>query len=377
MIELLVVMLVFAVIIIAASQSFAPLLSQTKQQSKIAVNNIEGMLGLEVMRRDISQAGFGLYWALDPVSAPTVSPFYVEVTAAADAAGAALNDAPDGNPRALVFGVGTGLNNSDRIAVKSVNAASNQMSEHWAYLYASSGPGMNPTVNTWTPASENIGAGEYVVVVRPDESNRYLQLTKATNVASVKFTDVTTNYDPGSTSLIFSLGTTALPKMPFNRADYVVAGAIDGYTLPSRCAQGTGVLYKKVVNQAVGSTGFLSALPILDCVADMQVGYRSDSNADGYADTIFSVASSTVATGIPVDNTGARQIREIRVYILAQEGQLDRNYTYPNATVRVGEAGLYGRDFNMNTITNWQNYRWKLYTLAIEPICLLDWTVNP
>ena len=213
-------------------------------------------------------------------------------------------------------------------------------------------------------------------MVRPDSTNRYLQFTTVTQDFYVKYKDVSANHDPGTTSIIFSLGTTNIPKMPFNRADYVVQGALDGYAVPARCAAGTGVLYKKVVNQAVGSGNFLSALPILDCVADMQVSYRFDSNADGYADTVADVTANQPATA-----AAARQLREVRVYILAQEGQLDRNFTYPNATVTVGEkvAGvlLYGRDFNMNTITNWQNYRWKLYTLVIEPVCLIDWTVTP
>jgi prepilin-type N-terminal cleavage/methylation domain-containing protein len=365
LIELLVVVVIFAIIIVAASQSFVPLLSQTKQQSKIAVNNIEGMLGLEVIRRDITHAGYGLYWSVDPKSSPP-APTYAEVTAAADNPGSQLNDAPNGNPRALVFGGGLGLNGSDRIAVKAVNAASNQLSERWAYLYASP----TITLGSWTPSSENVGAEEYVVVVRPDQTERYLMFTTGTKVSSVKFKDVTANYDPGTTSIVFSLGITALPKMPFNRADFVVAGVLDGYALPARCAQGTGVLYKKVVNHA--GDGFLAALPLLDCVADMQVAYRFDSNADGYADTVADVTANQ-----PTTEAAARQIREVRVYILAQEGQLDRSFTYPNATVRVGEAGLYGRDFNMNTITNWQNYRWKLYTLVIEPICLVDWTVTP
>jgi prepilin-type N-terminal cleavage/methylation domain-containing protein len=367
LIEVMVVMVIFTIIIVAASQSFVPLLSQAKQQSKIAVNNIEGMLGLEVMRRDIAHAGYGLYWTIDPKSAPP-TPTYAEVTAAADVNGGALSDAPNGNPRAIVIGGGRGLNGSDWIAVKAVNVAANQLSERWAYLYASP----TITVTSWTPATENMGSTEYAVVVRPDQTERYLMFTTVAKVPSVQFNVVAASYDPGTTSLVFSLGTTNPPKMPFNRADYYVANT----NVPPRCAQGTGVLYKAVVDQAVGSTGYLSALPLLDCVADMQVAYRFDSNADGYADAV-----SDVTADQPLTAADARKIREVRVYILAQEGALDRSFTYSNATVRVGETGgpygSFGRDFNLTAITNWQNYRWKLYTLVIEPICLLDWTVAP
>jgi len=365
LIEILVVVGIFSIIIIAASQSFVPLLSQSKQQSKIAATNIEGMLGLEVMRRDIAHAGYGLYWGYDVKSQPTPTPSYAEVTAAADMNGAALNDAPDGVPRALVIGGGRGLNGSDRIAVKAVNVASNELSEHWAYLYTS------PifTTSTWSPSTENIGPGEYVIMVRPDQTNRFLHFTTAQALSS-QYQTVTAAYAaPETTSFIFSLGTNNPPKMAFNRADFYIANT----NVPARCAQGTGVLFKAVVDQAVGSTGFLNPLSLLDCVADMQVAYRFDSDGDGYADTAADATADQ-----PVDAPSARQIREVRVYILAQEGQLDRGYGYPNSIVRVGEAGIYGRDFDLNaTIANWQNYRWKLYTLIIEPMCLLDWTVTP
>jgi len=101
LIELLIVIAIFSVIIMASSQSFVPLLSQSKHQSKIAATNIEGMLGLEIMRRDIAHAGYGLYWGLDVRSAPTPTPTYKEVTIAADANGFALNDAPEGIPGQL------------------------------------------------------------------------------------------------------------------------------------------------------------------------------------------------------------------------------------------------------------------------------------
>jgi prepilin-type N-terminal cleavage/methylation domain-containing protein len=368
-IEMLVVIGIFSLVIIAASQSFVPLLSQSKQQSKIAATNIEGMLGLEVLRRDIAHAGYGLYWGIDVRSAPTATPTYKEVTVAADLNGEALNDAPGGNaPRAIVIGAGRGLNGSDRIAVKSVNVASNELSERWTYLYSS--PVFS--VNTWSPATENIGGTEYVIMVRPDDANRFLHFTTAATgkAASSQYKDVTANYDPpDTTSIIFSLGTTSTPKMPFNRADYY----IDNANVPPRCAQGTGVLKKAVVDLTQNSIGFLAALPLLDCVADMQVGYRYATDGGAYANM-----PTDATTDQPVDAVTARQIREVRVYILVQEGQLDRSYIYSNSTIRVGEAGIYGRDFDLNaTITNWQNYRWKLYTLIIETMCLVDWKVNP
>jgi len=60
------------------------------------------------------------------------------------------------------------------------------------------------------------------------------------------------------------------------------------------------VLYKRVVDQTWDSDGFLAALPLLDCVADMQIGYRYDTDKDGYADMfIDATADQPELRGMP------------------------------------------------------------------------------
>jgi hypothetical protein len=64
------------------------------------------------------------------------------------------------------------------------------------------------------------------------------------------------------------------------------------------------------------------------------------------------------------------------VYIVAQEGQMDRTYTFNNFTgtcvtcIRVGD-GAWGTDFDLSTLTpgstRYLNYRWKLYTIVTNP----------
>ena len=68
------------------------------------------------------------------------------------------------------------------------------------------------------------------------------------------------------------------------------------------------------------------------------------------------------------------QLREIRVYILAQDGRKDSGYVnsndtaYPNKTIMVGEFGM-GSNINMLTTigADWNHYRWKVYTIVIQP----------
>jgi hypothetical protein len=157
---------------------------------------------------------------------------------------------------------------------------------------------------------------------------------------------------------------TPILRMPFNRADYYVSTSV---TIPGRCAPGTGVLMKAIVDQ--GNGGFSgSSLPLLDCVADMQVVTYLDTTGDGIAETFSN--SPPVAAGPGAAQTIRDQLKEVRVFILAHEGQRDTSYTHTTNSILVGlmdGATLYGRNFDLTPIPGWQNYRWKVYTLVVRP----------
>lgn len=357
MLELLIVMGIFMIVITASSQMFVSLLSEFKQQSKITVTNIEGILGLEMMRRDIENAGYGLPW--DGLTN------YQELT---NPVGelynpAQFNDAPTNPPRAIFSGNGTGWQGTDRLVVKAINVAMNSTSEHWNFLYTS--PAVS--TNVWTPAADNLLATDHIIVISQDANSRIL-VPHTLGGFSNTFSNVagfsTNRSDP---SVVYGVDPNTPLKMPFNRADYYVQQPVTASDLPRYCAAGTGILYKAVI--AHNSTGFLTPQPLLECVADMQVAFVNDVNGDGTVMQKFEDISNIVA--YPAD-TIRSQVKEVRVYILAQEGQRDRNYTYPNPTPRVGQIGGdigdVGRNFDLNAnITDWSHYRWKLYTLVVKP----------
>ena len=60
------------------------------------------------------------------------------------------------------------------------------------------------------------------------------------------------------------------------------------------------------------------------------------------------------------------------MYILAHEGQKDPGFAFTNFSetcthcIEVGEFGLE-RDFDLETITGYQNYHWKVYTIVATP----------
>jgi hypothetical protein len=145
-------------------------------------------------------------------------------------------------------------------------------------------------------------------------------------------------------------------RMPFNRADYYIQRPS---SIPQACAPNTGILYKATINQGDGAR---NPEPLIDCVADMQVVYRLDTNNDGAIDSTLDNISGLTAQQI------REQLREVRVYILSHESQSDMSFRFANSTITVGEFGL-GRTFNLSATigSGWENYRWKVTTLVVKP----------
>lgn len=369
--ELLMVMLIMGFVLTAVSETFVGLLRGYKQQSKIAETNIEGIIGLEILRRDIESAGYGLPWNMSGAS-------YLEAT---DPNAIPYNDSISNPPRPILSDLDT--NNRGRAAgtaylvIKAMNVANNDTCKKWNPLLAATG-----TAPPWTstnPASDNLTLSDNVIVISPGTpvtNSRALVVSGATGTAFTQFGNLSGYSSPNETRMVYGVSPNSI-RMPFNRADYYVSTS----NLPGRCAPGTGVLYKAIVSQSDGSFPPNNILPLLDCVADMQVVTYLDTNADGwdYPSDSYDIKSN----GLPpsatyaVDATTIRnELKEVRVYILAHEGQRDINYTQPTnppGKILVGESATLGRffDFTTSGITNWQNYRWKVYTLVVKPSNLM------
>jgi len=59
-------------------------------------------------------------------------------------------------------------------------------------------------------------------------------------------------------------------------------------------------------------------------------------------------------------------LKAVKVFVLTHEGGRDRHYSYPNSTIAVGPSGI-GRNFNLTSIADYTNYRWKVYFLTAKP----------
>lgn len=411
LVELMVTLLVFMIVIVAATNIFSGLLTQFKQQSRIAETNIEGIIGLELMRYDLEQAGNGIPWQLNGVN-------YSEVPAGNT--GAAYDD--DSNPpKAMIIAdggapetgwrspgqvVGSSYPGSDVLVIKATNVATSDAAQKWTHIIKMV-PAQHNILREWgTMQAENPSSSDYAIVINPGTSTSQRLLMNDGGVFSVQLNDNSFSFKNNTNTTTFPFepfrdtdndfivygikpDDGSAPRMPFNRADYYISAS----NVPSVCAASelpeaqrtTGVLYKSVIINSTSGTnaGKRGApMPILNCVADMQAVAMLDTNNDGVIDVTTGDLTTMDA------NTIRTQLKEIKVYILAQEGQKDPTFTFNNFTgaspgntcpgncatcIAVGE-NCTGSIFDLSKISansadtnDYLHYRWKVYTIAVTP----------
>lgn len=353
LVELMIAMAIVMLVLYAAINFFIVSVRQYKVQTKITETNLEGIVGLELFRQDLLSLGYGLPWN-NPGS-------YTEKTGN----GSALNDGDDIAPRAVLSingGGGFTVNDSDYLVIKSARVGMSDAAGKWTTLTQAN------LKRQWSPGTENLVDTDYVIVLAlgSTDANRRSLVTSGNFYTQFGNTGGFVPLDPYSANIIYGIDD-GIPVRPFNRAEYYIDNTA---AVPQRCAPHTGVLVKAVVaHDASGTTPTL--LPLLDCVADMQVVYGMDNNADGVIDNTYSDDISAGMTAADIRT----QVAEVRVHILAQEGQRDDSYSYPNDNVTVG-SGSVGRAFNFASYGfvssgdvpgNFKHYRWKLYNIVVKP----------
>lgn len=384
LVELLVVMVVFVVVIMIASDSFKTILTRTTILSRSAESNIEGIVGLEMFRHDLNQAGFGLPWGFSGATPP-------DYDEAATSPASAYNDKDATGvlpPRAIVAGndldgAATGvLDRTDYLVLKATTLAQNRASQRWTYVnYSSTGK----APKTWS--SGNFTSDDNVIVLRRVflETGYVNELQHDGDTFSQKYSDEgfsNENFrpvEPQETYYVYGVSTGSDgPRMPFNRTDYYVKRPDSN--MPAQCAENTGILYKAVVNKDGDLT---PPIPILDCVGDMQVVFGWDMDDDGVAEVLSNADGSAVNNGgsamitnVQAAMSNAAAIRDrlkfIKVYLLVQDGRKDPNFKNKSAIAvgnrDLGEVSLT-REYTVEQLeaNEWNNYRWKVYRIVVSP----------
>lgn len=355
LIEMLISIAIVTFVLAAASAFFIMSVRQYKVQTKIVESNIEGVIGLEMLRRDLDGLGFGLPW--------NNLPSYSERnTASIPSALANLNDSSNVAPRAVMSAnnppSSVTVNGSDYLVIKSATVGMGDPAGKWTTLIQSG------TTRDWTPSAENLTSNDYVIVlsIGSVDSDRRSLVNPSSPYAlfSPVLPSAYRPVEPYSANIVYGIGS-ELPVRPFNRAEYYIANAASDppVTVPRWCAPNTGVLVKAVVkHDANGTIPDNNVFPLLDCVADMQVVFGRDTNADG----VVEIWSDDISTGFSAADIRA-QVIEVRTSILAHDGVRDDTYTHSTSSIYVGLPGA-GRDFSIGSNTN---YRWKLYNIVTKP----------
>ena len=348
-IELLIVMTLVVIVLTMNTDTFGVIFRQSRQQTQTVGAQMDRVVGLEILRTDLEHAGFGLPWSFQGT---------INYSEAAVSPQSTYNDAASNPPRALVSGndpTTFTLNNSDYLVIKSTIVGTSEASQRWTYIIGGQQP------HPW--GSNDLADGDRVIVVWPRSITGFtkeLVMDGANFYTTIDSSgDIPDEFSPVAATarfVIYGVDPDTNLRMPFNRADYYIQRPA---SIPQACAPNTGILYKASINQGDGAR---NPEPLIDCVADMQVIYRLDTNNDGAIDSTVNDISGLTAQQI------RDRVKEVRVYILSHEGQSDMSFRYRNSTITVGEFGV-GRTFNLSSTigSGWENYRWKVSTLVVKP----------
>jgi prepilin-type N-terminal cleavage/methylation domain-containing protein len=149
LVELMIAMAIVMLVLYAAINFFIVSVRQYKVQTKITETNLEGIVGLELIRQDLENLGYGLPWNnLGNYSEKTGN-------------GSTLNDGNGIAPRAVlsINGGGFTVNNSDYLVIKSARVGMSDAAGKWTTLTQSG------SMRTWSPSSENLASTDYVIVL--------------------------------------------------------------------------------------------------------------------------------------------------------------------------------------------------------------------
>lgn len=343
LIEVMITIVILFVVLDALMLFFLNVVSEFRRQGKIAETGIETVIGLEVLRKDVASAGYGLPWNNIPGYSETA------VATAAD-------DVPLA-PRGAVVLNGTGTNGSDRLVIKASSIGTDEACRKFTTLQE------GPMKRAFGNANVDFAGTDRVLVLGagtdPATRRWYLGADPFPGTLTYAGADALAPAAP-EVRLIYGLTDGTVPRMPFNRAEYF----IDTSDVPRLCAPGTGVLVKSVLRQDTGVLGDL--LPLLDCVRNVQVAFGL--NMAGTAPTVDCVVASMAS----IDNTAVylrEHLRDIRISILSHEGSRDERYTHPEAQIFVGD-NTFAQVGAVDNVAALSNYRWRVHNIIVRPTSL-------
>lgn len=346
LLETLVSVAVFGLFAAVLYSAYVTQVQNTSREYGYARGTMEIEIARNILERDITMAGYGLPEDFSLMGTPP--PAYV-APARAIASVSQVSD-PSGSS-------GTAANKSDTLTLMGTALG---LLSHTAQSWAASvGPGELPL--TWD-SMEKLQDGDRHIVMEP--FTKQLVPNGASNIPFIFSSQMATGQVKGS--LFYGLYGAAnaaddanASLMPYYAVRYYLGSPSDAD--PAYCAPGTVSLLRAESQKSPTPNG---GDPFFNCVLNMQVALGLDPNNDGTID--FWDNGGSAAGGLTV-KTFKQQLRQVRLYILAQASQSAGGTDSPTS-IRVGDADLgTGADINLDTTQKQEQYRWKLVTVSITP----------
>ncbi len=359
--EFLVSLAILAIVIGIPFKIFVHEVKQTVKEVGISKKTLENIPVLEIIRKDIETAGFGLPWNMngmiysEAISSET-NLYSFDPTL--------FNDSPENVPRAIVGKRDPLGKQFSYLVLKGTILGLNKAAKHWTYI------NKDNILNIWpfsNPSNyNNIKRGDNVILINASNralvgGNLYFNISKDADELDTKPSDYGLPWLQRSVYLIYginnSLTDTSSLRAPFNRIDYRLYAQTSS---PSDCASGTYTLARAIMRQ---SDGAIVSYPLLHCVADFQVYFELDTNGDGVVDNCTQDLTSFSAKQI------RKELKEVKVFLLVQNGVKDINYNFPYPTVSVGDNTTVctPHSFDMTRIHDYRHYRWKILSVVAVP----------
>jgi type IV pilus assembly protein PilW len=343
LIELMITMAIVVIIITAIFSTHLRILKGFKAQTKIAETQMQHTIGLELSRYDIEMTGYGLPYSVSvayPEAASDTS-YTPNPSSFNSNPPAAFSFSDDGN---------TNASNSDVLVIRSAVANISETSKKWGHI------DKDGVLHEMGPTS--FASNERVIAL--DAVNNKNLIVSGGNWFYKFNTDPLPTPPTNSTIyLIYGIDPDTDLRMPFNRVDYYLK---QPFTLPARCNPNSYILYRAAINQGDGKRN--ENQPLLDCVMDFQVAFGEDSDGDSAVDTWITDLSGLSASDIRT------KIKEVRAFVIVQEGQRDPGYNAPN-TITLGDNDT-GILSTLSPSGDDVHYRWKVLKIAVSPMNLKE-----
>ncbi|MBF0456746.1 MAG: prepilin-type N-terminal cleavage/methylation domain-containing protein [Nitrospirae bacterium] len=403
--ELLVSLFVVSLMMGAIFSSFTTLTRSFKIETKNTEEQIESVLSLDLLRYDLESAGFGLpegnAGGACGASNATLSAAYNEAVATTPTGSTNytpnqysttpnnFNDSTNScEPRPLVLEhnnnpTPSNTNGSDVLVIKSITADRTAVTKKWTMLDSTG------HYIVWNDTKWDMIATDRAIAVNS---------TRKLISGGFQFNTLPATPAAGQFYVLYGINATTTPRMPFNRVDYYIqracspqlgncTGTNPQHPYPLQCHPSGYTLYRSIISHVNGTR---TEQPIMDCVLDFQVALGIDT---GCTDTVGNGCTGTLTwcrftngntcnnssdTGCAGDPCAAtttylnnaqnirQYLKQVKVFVLVHEGKIDPNFTYANTSIAIGDNDITLKNYNLSTLSNYANYRWKLLKINVK-----------